>query len=131
MPQVPALWSGGLHCFWGDLQVLFKKFTLRLNAPSTSYSKRESKLKNTAFMNRLSSRSIIGLMSLLLIPPGLPPVIRAQDSFYTFTARTTHAHSEARLGTVERLPRSPSQLKTCATTTMDGSFNLKGHPSGT
>ena len=80
MQQVPALWSGGLRCFWGDLQVLFKKFTLRLNAPSTPYSKRESKLKNTAFMNRLRSRSIIGLMSFLLLLLGLPAGLRAQDS---------------------------------------------------
>ena len=25
MPQAPALWSGGLHCFWGNPQVFFKK----------------------------------------------------------------------------------------------------------
>lgn len=130
MPQAPALWSGGLHCFWGDLQVLFKKITLRLNAPSTPYSKRESKLKNTAFMNRLRSRSIIGLMSFLLLLLGLPAGLRAQDSLYTITGRVLDEKSEALLGASVSLLQSDGKLKTGAITAKDGAFHLKGIAAG-
>ena len=62
-------------------------------------------------MNRLRSRSIIGLMSLLLLLFGLPTGLRAQDSLYTITGRVLDEKSEALLGASVSLLQSDDKLK--------------------
>ena len=81
-------------------------------------------------MNRLRSRSIIGLMSLLLLLLGLPAGLRAQDSLYTITGRVLDEKSEALLGASVSLLQSDGKLKTGAITAKDGAFHLKGIAAG-
>ena len=81
-------------------------------------------------MNRLRSRSIIGLMSLLLLLLGLPADLRAQDSLYTITGRVLDEKSEALLGASVSLLQSDGKLKTGAITAKDGAFHLKGIAAG-
>lgn len=81
-------------------------------------------------MNRLRSRSIIGLMSLLLLLLGLPAGLRAQDSLYTITGRILDEKSEALLGASVSLLQSDGKLKTGAITAKDGAFHLKGIAAG-
>lgn len=81
-------------------------------------------------MNRLRSRSIIGLMSLLLLLLGLPAGLRAQDSLYTITSRILDEKSEALLGASVSLLQSDGKLKTGAITAKDGAFHLKGIAAG-
>ena len=81
-------------------------------------------------MNRLRSRSIIGLMSFLLLLLGLPAGLRAQDSLYTITGRVLDEKSEALLGASVSLLQSDGKLKTGAITAKDGAFHLKGIASG-
>lgn len=81
-------------------------------------------------MNRLRSRSIIGLMSFLLLLLGLPAGLRAQDSLYTITGRVLDEKNEALLGASVSLLQSDGKLKTGAITAKDGAFHLKGIATG-
>ena len=79
-------------------------------------------------MNRLRSRSIIGLMSLLLLLLGLPTGLRAQDSLYTITGRILDEKSEALLGASVSLLQSDGKLKTGAITAKDGTSTSRESP---